>query len=465
MPDHRIIFPSNIDYSCVRCGACCRNWQIPIGEEEAERFRATDWHASFTAAAMPEADLVRDGVYEPREEVKVELKKTGYLSSRSNLKYNFKMRSDKSCVFLRPDNACHMHAEKGFDYKAFTCKSFPVRLLYLPDGAVQVNYSFYCPGVYGEGRPSNDAAHIEKLIECDNDRTVAEPRLEFDGGVEVEYADMLEINHFVSDFLFAPENASHLNDANYSRDEDLWRRFGSGLNLDKRMAVALYLVLFLARLVSKLRLDDPAGYLDKFRGELANKTVLKKLVEKCCDIYDNSPAKNIGPLILMAFISLHQAGTAEVSNFTKMYTIFTNMIKCSTGWGRFSSAEYGLDFAMKLHPLVRFDSSDAALMAPVEKYISHCIFRKRSFYSSGLLKEYQYITLYYALVKWYSRAYALIRKDAAVSREDIKKAVALIEKGYANHSLLLNVLETNKNFGGIFGSIFGNYSLIKTVTG
>lgn len=465
MAGYKIIFPSNINYSCLCCGACCQKWEIPVGEEEAARFRETDWHASFVNAAMPEPDLVRDGVYEPREDIKVELKKINYLNYHSSLKYNFKMRSDKQCVFLKKDNLCHMHAEKGFDYKAFTCKTFPVKLLYLPDGVVQVNYSFFCPGVYCDGKPEYDTTHIEKLIECDNDKTIAEPRLEYAEGAEIEYRDMLEINHFISDFLFDKDNASHLNDAGYTRDDELWNKYGSAFDFDKRMAVALYVVLFLSRLASKLRSDDPANYLEKFRDELSNKVVMKKLIEKCSDIYDNSAAKNIGPLILMAFISLHQVGTKEYSNFTKAFTILSNMFKCSTGWGSFNSPAHGFKFSMKLHSLIKFDAKDTALLAPVEKYISHCIFRKRSFYSSGLLKEYQYITLFYSLVKWYAKAYAVQRKDSAVNSQDVKKAVALIEKGYANHSLLLNILETNKNFAGIFGPIFGNYSLIKTVIG
>ncbi|HOT77445.1 MAG TPA: hypothetical protein PK467_16780 [Candidatus Wallbacteria bacterium] len=94
-----------------------------------------------------------------------------------------------------------MHTEKGIDYKAVTCKSFPVKLLYLPDNVVQVNYSFFCPGVYNEEKPSHDISEIEKLIACDNDKTIAEPLLEMADGVEIEYRDMLQINHFVSDFF------------------------------------------------------------------------------------------------------------------------------------------------------------------------------------------------------------------------------------------------------------------------
>ena len=73
------------------------------------------------------------------------------------------------------------------------------------------------------------------------------------------------------------------------------------------------------------------------------------------------------------------------------------------------------------------------------------------------------MTLFYALIKWYAKAYAVQRKDDAVKSEDIKKAVALIEKGYSNHSMLLNVLETSNNFDNIFNPLFENYSMIKAI--
>ncbi len=463
MSEYKIIFPSNLNYSCICCGACCQKWQIPISDEEAARFAQTDWHSSFGRAAMPEADLVRESVYENREEIKIEFKKQSYLNFESSLKYNLKMRSDKCCVFLKKDNLCHMHAEKEFDYKAFTCKSFPIKLLYLPDNVIQVNYSFFCPGVFGDGKPADNISEIEKLIACDNDRTVAGSRLEFVKGVEIEYSDMLEINHFISDFLFDKNNASHLNDINYKRDDDLWNNYGSALDFDKRISVSLYTVLFLSRLAAKLKQDDPMDYLNKFRGELGNKTVMKKLIEKCCEIYENSASKNFGHLILMAFISLHQVGRKELSGFKKGFTILLNMFKCSTKYGNFKSPQDGFNFSFKLHSLIKFDMQNPELSSLVEKFISHFIYRKRSFYSGGILKEYQYMTLFYALIKWYAKAYAVQRKDDAVKAEDIKKAVALIEKGYSNHSMLLNVLETSNNFDNIFNPLFENYSMIKAI--
>lgn len=463
MPGYKIIFPSNINYSCIRCGACCQKWQIPISGDEAKRFSESSWHELFKRAEMPGADLVCDSVYEEGEELKIEFKEQNYLNYESSLKYNLKMRPDKCCVFLKKDNLCYMHQEKEFDYKAFTCKSFPIKFLYLPDNVVQVNYSFFCPGVYSGGKPADNIDEIEKLIACDNDKTIARARLEFVKGLEIEYGDMLEINHFISDFLFDKNNASHLNDIDYKRDDDLWNNYGSTLDFDKRIAVSLYIVLFLSRLAVKLKQDEPLEYLAKFRSEFANKTVMKKLIEKCCEIYENSVPKSYGHLILMAFISLHQVGRKELSGFKKGFTILFNMFKCSAKFGNFKSSEDGLNFGFESHRLVKCDMQNPELSSLVEKFISHLIYRKRTFYSGGILKGYQYAALFYALIKWYAKAYAAQRKSDAAGAEDIKKAVALIEKGYSNHSMLLKVLETSKNFDNIFGPLFGNYSVIKAI--
>ena len=464
MADYKIIYPSNITYSCICCGSCCERWQIQISEAEAQRFSADDWPGILKLAGCQGATDAGCGVYQPREEVSVELKKSKYLSHKTSLKYNLKMQKNGRCIFLDANSLCAMHAARGIDYKAFTCKSFPVKFLYLPGNIVQLSYSFFCPGVVNNSNALLDEAFIKKLIEEDNDKTIVSDVLEISDGVEIDFSAMLLINHFISDFMFAENNASHLNDIDYCRDESFWNKYSSAMTLDKRMAVALYMVIFMAKLASKLRGEDPLGYLERFKSEISNREALKKLIERSCEIYDAAQAKNYAPLILMAFISLHQISRKEISNFKRIFIILSNMLKCSMKMGSFTMVDLDVAISFKALASVKFDIDNIELSSFFEKYISHIIYRKISFFSSNVIKAYQYIALFYSLVKWYSKIFAAVRKDSVVNIEDLRKAISFMEKNFVGHSMLLQVLETNKNFDNIFNPIFSNYAIIKSLT-
>ncbi len=466
MEKKKIILPSNIHYSCICCGECCRRWQVLINQTEADRFAKEDWAKSLGAAGLEGAKIVCDGVFRPREDASMPVQPAadpGYIKFESDLKYTLKLCDSDKCVFLMGNNLCHMHAEKDFDYKSHTCKAFPVKPLYLPDGSVQANYSFFCPGVTDDCESEITEASIEKLLEDDNDMGIISDKLRICDNIEISYKNMLTLNHFIGDFMTDKSNASHHNDAGYEPYHEVWNLVGSSMSFDDRIVAAMFFVIAICKLAKTIHAKSPQEFDALFAVEIAKKDVLKELMISCAGRVEKTPIKNYAPLILMIFISIHQVSRKEMSNFSKAATILFNMVKCASDVGSFDFKDFNFDVKFADHSKVVFDLNDSRSSALVERYISHMIFRKKIFFTSHILRGYQYILLFYALVKWYAKSFAVERKASATDYSDVSRAVRFVEKAFANHSLIINLLESNKNYTSFFDPLFESPSIIKTI--
>lgn len=74
-------------------------------------------------------------------------------------------KGDGSCVFLREDQLCQVHAEAGLEAKPLQCQQFPFIPVNTPDG-VFVGLSFLCTAVQREhGRPAVEhREQVESLV-------------------------------------------------------------------------------------------------------------------------------------------------------------------------------------------------------------------------------------------------------------------------------------------------------------
>lgn len=130
--------PQGINYECQSCGKCCGGWAVPMTEADYDRISDVDWQGVSPLAKA-------SGLYR-------ELKK--YESA--NTPYTHKIVSDTGvCPFL-VDKLCHIHAERGMQFKPTICQLFPYCFTETPSG-VYATVSFVSEGVvYNAGRPLAD---------------------------------------------------------------------------------------------------------------------------------------------------------------------------------------------------------------------------------------------------------------------------------------------------------------------
>ncbi len=118
------IFPDNLDYECITCGACCRrDWKIYIDLRSYSNLK--------------DSDTCR----------KIQQKHNGqelFFLDIKNSECTIR-KIDGLCPMME-DNLCVIHREMGFDAKPVPCRYFPHIMAVTPDGTY-VGLSFNCPGV------------------------------------------------------------------------------------------------------------------------------------------------------------------------------------------------------------------------------------------------------------------------------------------------------------------------------
>lgn len=127
------------NWDCAATGACCRQYEVAITEEERQRIEAQGWDQ--------ETDL---GGHSP-------IVGPGWLGGGPRLN----QRSSGECVFLNANNRCQIHERFGAEAKPLACRLYPFVLI--PVGNHwRVGLRFSCPSVAAnQGRSISD--HVPDL--------------------------------------------------------------------------------------------------------------------------------------------------------------------------------------------------------------------------------------------------------------------------------------------------------------
>ncbi len=177
------------NWDCHQSGSCCKEYRVPLTEEEEKRIVAQGWDL--------QADL---GGVEP-------FTRTGPFWKRVT---RLNHRPDGSCVFLNEQGRCRIHERFGFAAKPLPCRLFPFVLIPVADHW-RVSVRFACPSATRSlGKPVPEyeddlkefaagLAQREKLDPRPDGTLVRPPRLQ--GGQRVEWPDLLRIVQTLLDIL------------------------------------------------------------------------------------------------------------------------------------------------------------------------------------------------------------------------------------------------------------------------
>jgi Fe-S-cluster containining protein len=139
MENSTLHIPQGINYECQGCGKCCGGWAVPMTEEDYDRISAVEWTGV-------NAVVRGKGLYR-------ELKK--YESANTPYTHKIMEGDDGHCPFL-VDKLCHIHAERGMEFKPTICQLFPYCFSETPSG-VYATVSVVSMGVvYNSGLPLAD---------------------------------------------------------------------------------------------------------------------------------------------------------------------------------------------------------------------------------------------------------------------------------------------------------------------
>jgi lysine-N-methylase len=169
-------------WDCQSCSRCCREYQIPVTEEERRRLQALDWADDAVVGDHPL--FKRVGPWWARR----------YVLNHT----------DDHCVFLTPKGRCRIHERFGMEAKPLACRLYPFLLLPAGDHW-RVGLRYACPAAAAnQGKPLKDhgeelhhfAAELEKDRGWEGaagsrDATKLPPPPPLQGGQRVDWPDLV----------------------------------------------------------------------------------------------------------------------------------------------------------------------------------------------------------------------------------------------------------------------------------
>ena len=120
-------------YSCHGCGVCCRDFTVQLREEDLLKLEEQSWDRILGESPI------------------VHFRGSPYL----------KRNDDGSCVFLKEDGLCRIHADHGFAAKPIACQVFPFNLA-PGESKLRVGVNYLCRSVQ-ENKGAELETHLPDL--------------------------------------------------------------------------------------------------------------------------------------------------------------------------------------------------------------------------------------------------------------------------------------------------------------
>jgi Fe-S-cluster containining protein len=392
----KILLPDWINYECVGCGRCCRRgFNIYCPAADKERLEKTDWAGRFSRLAEKKLFPATGGGY------------------------RFGVSESGACLFLDDDNLCLMHKEIGYENKILNCRMYPFKLIH-SHGKVHVGVLFSCPAVMeNRGAPvASRKTQIEKLL-AEQDRLFPPPPFEeearFDKSRKISYRDLRFLEDVIIEALAEGK-----------------------ISLIKK-------IVFASELLDRLEACDD----EIFTGKIFYETLLH-MRERALDEALNGgiSAPKVGKLeqaLVRQFLNLPNAASLTDLSSSSFGKRFSARLR------RAGMALAGLFSPGKIHTehgaaeIMAVRKVDALHLPEESEELLSRYLRTRFFARMYFGREGQGLTVLSgarltlslaALVLWYAKAEAAVRGAAAVSPEDVKRAVLQVEHIFSHLSNL-----------------------------
>jgi len=378
-----IIIPENFRYSCLpNCAVCCAGWNIDVDEEAYKNFSKFDW-----------------------EKISKKFVGKKKFIEENNKKY-FEL-VDGKCIFLDDDKYCLLHKKLGFDAKTSTCKIYPLKFIKTADGII-VRLSFVCPSIIkNTGIPLEEQLlEIKKLAALKPERMrQIDETIAVNEDFKIGWSDYKKLENFILNLLKTGDN------------------YESSLKL-----AAKYLRIVLEELQKKENASLISEILEKI-----DKKILFVRMDPFREKKEKDDTFNKKQRLYYAlFVGYKFVGQSKISSFKKIGNLVKLIIK--NGTLELNGKKFDVSRVYQTY----FNVENKENMKLVKKYIEHLIFTKwhllpTDFSTPNVISGYSLILVIYALVKWFSRAFAVLRGNSVVELCDVENAVSIVDKNYAGH--------------------------------
>ncbi len=390
----RVLIPRDTGqrFSCQSCTQCCRNLVVDLTDRDRKQIDAGGWQRKLDA--------------DP------------YVRLRG--KWVLNKDEQGRCVFLSDAGRCRIHQEQGFDAKPLACRLFPFTLT--PAGrSVRAGWRFDCPTVArSQGKPVD--------AEQDTLGVLARELLAGRGGGQVEVqlkaglpARSGETGHLVGVL-------------------DRWLGDGKRSPADRVRGA-----IWLTSTLQEAQLEDVRE--ERFV-ELVELLVVALPAELSANIPSTPSTRQLGMLRQLAFahtghVSFAEMRAGRASNLARRWTQLRFSRRFRRGRGAVPSVigghggEAAFDDVDRVQP---HEEQADRLSECVLRYLRGKLQTRSCFgpayYGWAALDGLSVLWLSVAVIGWWARYFAAIRRAVAFGLEDLVRALGVVDAGVGRIPIL-----------------------------
>ena len=409
----RIYIEPGARYQCVPdCGFCCGFWDIHIDLGRKDALLKKDWVQTIAQEVKTREGEALFKIIGQQEQALIQ-------------------RQQEICSFIDERKLCSVHAAEGYNAKPMACQQFPFIYYQTPRG-LEVFLDHCCPEVIQNRGDLVAAEEIRNRVSSEHIIPITMP-IPLTSSINLDWESYLVLEGVFLNALEQP----------YSHEEKILNLHQFLISLSKQMG--------------------PHPNEEKTRAALRTvqsfefKSAISNLEGKS----SNSSKRELYLAILIQLVE--SAYSAKVGpGRISMLGLLKRIVKQwkSTGRNRFHVFDFEVSYP-DIHR-VDFQGEMESFKEILDSYLFYLV---RRFVSTGkipLNKRVAIVAANFALVKWFSCAYAVSQGHSTVGQEEIVFAIKVVEKFLSNG--LFNKLNKEKNFlSNYVNFLFDNPSLPGTL--
>lgn len=390
-----ICIESGARFQCVPdCGFCCGFWDIHVDLVRKDVLLEKDWVKTMAQDLQKREALPLFKIIGQKENAVIQ-------------------RQHGTCSFINDRQLCSIHAAEGYDAKPVACQQYPFIYFETPRG-LEVFLDHSCPEVIQNNGEVVTVEEVQNWISNEHIHVVGLP-IPLTSDLSLDWESYLILEEVFLSVLAQP------------------------LSYDERILCLHQIVFELSRQLSS-HCDTNAT---RAALQVFNSIDVVKMLAKTRSQPSSPSKRDLYIAILIQLVESVYSGEVGVERLG----MFGMLNKVLRQWKRVGQNDFHVfGFHVKYTDIdqIAYQVEMDPCREIMNRYLLHLV---RKLVGTGripIIKRISIIATNFAMVKWFSRAYAASKQRPRVIQEDIVFAIKVVEKFLGNS--LFNKMEKERNF-------------------
>ena len=383
-------------YQCVPdCGFCCGFWNIPIDLTRKDKLLEKTWVREI------DQDSGRR-------------KGQGVFKVIGQNDHAVIQRQQGTCSFVNERKFCSIHALEGYEAKPVACQQFPFIYYQTPRG-LEVFLDHSCPEIIQNLGELVTPEEIKTRISFHEHVINVSPPIPLTSSINLEWENFLALEEALLNVLQRP----------YSIEKKIhclqWivNETSKQLSPDSSNIAA-------ANAIKAAICRDPAQFLTEIATQPSNRS-----------------KRDLYIAILIQLVESVYSGEVGVKRLG-MFGLFNKIVRQWKRWGQNDFHVFGFHVNFSDIDQITYQVEKEPCKEILDRYLLHLVRRLVGTGKISIVKRISIIATNFAMVRWFSRAYAASKRRANVTEDDIVFAIKVVEKFLGNS--LFNKIAKERNF-------------------